>query len=106
MKNKFILVLSTINTLKGAKKIAISLVKEKLAACVNISSAVQSIYSWKEKLCQEKEYLLFIKTQKKLYPRLEKRLKELHPYKVPEIIALPIEKGSSEYLEWVNKNLF
>lgn len=103
MKKSFLLVFNTCPSKAVAQKIAKSLVKEKLAACVNISTSLESIYSWKGKICQEKEYLLFIKTKASLYKKLEKRLLELHPYEVPEIIALPIQAGSSQYLEWISK---
>lgn len=99
----FLLILSTLPSLKLAEKIATVLVKEKLAACVNISAKIQSVYEWEGKLRKEAEHLLFIKTKRSLYKKLEARLKELHPYEVPEILALPIERGSKAYLDWVKK---
>lgn len=102
MKSSFLLVLSTVPNAKAGQKIAKSLVGEKLAACVNISAPLHSIYSWKGKLCSEKEQLLLIKTRAALYKKLEKRLRELHPYEVPEIIALPIARGSGDYLAWLH----
>ena len=105
MKNKFIIVCSTFSSLKEARQIAQTLVKEKLAACANISSPVESIYVWKNKLCKEKEFLIQLKTTTQKYPTLEKRLKSLHSYEVPEIIALPVLKGNSHYLEWIWKTL-
>ena len=101
MKNRFIVVLTTTNSIQSAEKIAQILVKEKLAACVNILSKIQSIYCWKEKICNEEEFLMFIKTQKKNYPRLEKRILKLHPYEVPELISIPIEQGNKNYLKWM-----
>jgi periplasmic divalent cation tolerance protein len=103
-KKSFLLVFSTINSIKEAQKIATTLVKEKLAACVNITSKIRSIYSWKGKLCNEDEFLMLIKTRGSLYSRLEKRIRELHPYEVPEVIAVPIEEGSKAYLDWVVEN--
>ncbi len=102
MKKSFILVLSTFSSRALAKKIAQSLVKEKLAACVQISSAIQSTYFWKGKICSEKEFVLSVKTKATLYKKVEKRILELHSYEVPEIIALPITQGSGEYLKWLH----
>lgn len=102
-KNSYILVFCTSSTKVSAQNIAKTLVKEKLAACVNISSPIESIYSWKSKICHEKEFLLTIKSKALLFKKLEKRIKELHSYEVPEIIALPILKGSEDYLNWIAK---
>ncbi|MFO1519349.1 MAG: divalent-cation tolerance protein CutA [bacterium] len=103
-QNKFIAVFSTISSQKAAEKIAVRLVEEKLAACVNITSKIKSVYAWKGKLYREGEFLMLIKTRQSLYARLEKRLKSLHPYETPEIIALPILKGSPGYLSWLTAN--
>jgi periplasmic divalent cation tolerance protein len=70
---------------------------------VTVGRAAQSFYWWEGNICSEKECLLLIKTKASLYSRLEKRIKKIHPYQVPEIIALPIEKGSPEYLDWLDK---
>jgi len=87
-----------------AQKIADLLVETRVCACVNIISGVSSVFFWEGKKGCEKESLLFIKTTSKLYDKLEKTIKENHPYKTPEIIALPIIKGSSDYLEWIREN--
>jgi len=100
---KFILVLTTVPEEKKGLEIGRKLVEERLAACVTISSACQSLYWWEERIAQDQEYLLLIKTRATLYPRLEKRIKELHPYQVPEILALPVQKGSADYLSWVDE---
>ena len=100
MKN-FIFITCSAPTQSLAQKISKALVKEKLAACVNISSPIQSTYSWKGKICSEKEFLLFIKTKKSLSKKIEKRIKQLHSYECPEIIALPIVQGSEDYLDWI-----
>jgi periplasmic divalent cation tolerance protein len=88
-----------------AESIAKPLIEEKLAACVSILPAAKSIYMWQGKLCQEKECLLFIKTNRARFNTLEKRIKELHTYEVPEIIALSIEKGYAPYLAWLNNSV-
>lgn len=100
----FVIILNTCPSQKEAKKIAKILVAEKLAACVNISSPVQSIYSWKGKICSENEYLLIIKSKKSLFKKIKNRIQQLHLYECPEIIALPILQGSEDYLAWISKN--
>ncbi|MDH7513851.1 MAG: divalent-cation tolerance protein CutA [Clostridiales bacterium] len=101
--DRFILVLTTVPEEKRAQEIARALVGERLAACVTVSSACQSLYWWEDRVTEDREYVLSIKTKASLYARLEKKLKELHPYEVPEIIALPIQKGSRAYLDWLKK---
>lgn len=103
MAGNFVVVLITCKNKEEAEKIAESLVLEKLAACVNIIPAVTSIYFWEDKLCNESESLLIVKTQQKLFKMLEKRVKQLHSYKVPEIISFPITSGSAEYLDWLHE---
>ena len=98
---RYCVVLITASSRKEGEKIASALVKEKIAACVSIVSPVTSVFSWKGRLCKEREALLVIKTRRALFPRLATRVKALHSYEVPEIIALPIEAGWPEYLKWV-----
>ena len=98
-----IVVLVTCGSEEEALKIANSLVEERLAACVNIVSPVRSIYRWEGKICDEREWILFIKTQKQRFEDLEKKVRALHSYSVPEIIALPIIEGTSSYLSWVKE---
>jgi len=101
---EFIVVLVTASSSKEGEKIATALVNEKLAACCNIVKDITSIYFWNEKLCKDKEVLILLKTRKEKFEKLRKRIKELHSYDVPEIIALPITLGSEEYLSWVKKS--
>lgn len=96
-----IVVLVTCGSEEEALKIANSLVADRLAACVNLISPVRSIYRWEEKIWDEREWILFIKTQKQRFEDLEKMVKSLHSYSVPEIIALPILEGASSYLNWL-----
>jgi len=85
-----------------AETIANAIVAEKLAACANIVP-VRSIYSWKGDICDESEHLLIIKTRSSLIDRLTERIRELHSYEVPEIIALPIVAGHAPYMEWIQQ---
>ncbi|HKZ21868.1 MAG TPA: divalent-cation tolerance protein CutA [candidate division Zixibacteria bacterium] len=101
--SKFGLVLVTVGSEKEAGKIAEILVKEKLAACVNIIPQVKSYFSWQKKFYKGKETLLLIKTRVALFERLENRILKMHSYQIPEIILLPIEKGFKNYLDWIEK---
>lgn len=98
----YILCLVTIDDIEKANEIAKILVTEQLAACVNIVHPIRSIYFWKEQLYDESEGLLLIKTTAHTYPTLEDRVKQLHPYEVPEIIALPIDNGLPVYFRWID----
>ena len=99
-----IVVLVTCSSEEEALKIANALVEGHMAACVNLISPVRSIYRWEGKICDEKEWLLVIKTQKQRFEELEYKVKSLHSYSVPEIISLPITEGSSAYLNWIREN--
>ena len=96
-------VLVTCGSEEEAAKIANSLVEERLAACVNMISPVRSIYRWEGKIWEEKEWMLIIKTQKISFEDLEKKVKSIHSYSVPEIIALPVVEGSASYLKWLEE---
>ena len=98
-----LVVFVTCGSEEEALKIAHALVEERMAACVNLMSPIRSIYRWEGKIWDEKEWLLIIKTQAARFEDLEKRVKALHSYSVPEIIALPIMKGSSSYLNWLKE---
>jgi periplasmic divalent cation tolerance protein len=101
---KHVLVLTTCPGSISAKKIAQDVVTEKLAACVNILPDVQSFFSWVGKVDSANEHMLIIKTTMDSYGALEKYIKKVHPYELPEIIAVPIEAGFTAYLEWITKN--
>ena len=101
MQPESIAVFVTCGSEEEALNISRALVEEQLAACVNLISLVRSIYRWEGKIWDEKEWLLIIKAQRKRFDELEKKVKSLHSYSVPEIIALPIIAGSSSYLDWL-----
>jgi periplasmic divalent cation tolerance protein len=84
-----------------ANTIARAVIEEKLAACVNILPRVQSVYRWQGSVESASEVPLLIKTAASAYPALEQRIAELHPYELPEIIALPIVQGLPAYLNWL-----
>jgi periplasmic divalent cation tolerance protein len=105
MPTKLIVVLITASSSEEAQKIAQALVAEKLAACVNVVPNLTSFFRWKGEDCKESEVLLICKSREPLIPQIVNRVKELHSYTVPEIIALPIIGGSDEYLWWVDENL-
>jgi periplasmic divalent cation tolerance protein len=100
---EYCLVLCTCPEGDAAKSLAESLVKERLAACVNILPGLVSVYSWQGALESSQEALLLAKTERRAYPRLEARLRELHPYELPEIIAVDIERGLPDYLNWISQ---
>ena len=99
-----IIALVTCGSEEEALKIANALVESRLAACVNLVAPIRSIYRWEERIWDEKEWLLIIKTQKDRFEDLEKKVKSLHSYSVPEIVSLPIVEGSSSYLNWITEN--
>ncbi|WP_456445274.1 divalent-cation tolerance protein CutA [Thiolapillus sp.] len=104
-ESEYLLVLCTCPPGKAAEHLAQSLVERKLAACVNITRPVLSIYRWKDSLEKDEEALLYIKTHTASWSALEQAILELHPYDLPEIIALPLARGNQHYLNWVGENL-
>ena len=103
MENAFV-VLCTFPDLEQARQIGAALVERQVAACVNLLPGVESIYRWQGKVERAGEVLAIIKTTR--YPELEAALKELHPYDVPEILALPVAAGFEEYLRWMERSCF
>jgi periplasmic divalent cation tolerance protein len=98
-----IVVLITASHEEEGAKIARALVEESLAGCVNIVKDIRSIYRWQDQVEDEKEVLMIAKTMNHLFVPLRNRVKELHSYSVPEIIALPITDGSEDYLKWLKE---
>ncbi len=102
---EYIVVLCTCPDLDVSEKIANHLVENKIAACVNITSKINSVYFWQGVVERDTEYLLIIKTKSKLFEKLENEIKSLHPYTVPEIIAMPVILGSKDYLNWIDETV-
>ena len=100
---KFVLIITTTDKKEDADKIASFLVEKKLAACVQVIGPIESTHRWKGKVEKSREWLCFIKSRENLLSEIEKRLREIHPYEVPEIVALPIIGGYKDYLSWVIK---
>ncbi|KAG2327858.1 hypothetical protein Bca52824_010586 [Brassica carinata] len=99
-----IVVYVTVPNREAGKKLANSIVQEKLAACVNIVPGVESVYEWEGKVQSDSEELLIIKTRQSLLESLTEHVKANHEYDVPEVIAFPITGGSDKYLEWLKNS--
>jgi len=89
----------------SATQIATTLVEEQLAACANILPKIKSVYRWQGKVEQDNEYLLLIKTLETQFQPVKERIQELHSYDVPEVIALNIQQGNKEYLDWISNSI-
>ena len=100
-----LVVLITTPTRDEAVHLARTLVEERLAACVNVVPTIHSLFYWEGKLQEEDESLLLVKTERHRYTALEARVRELHSYTVPEILALPVERGSPAYVHWVHQHV-
>ena len=101
----YLVVIVTTSTKKEATKIIQSLLKERLIACANIIGPVSSLFWWKDRIDEATEFIVLMKSHSKLFDKLSKKVKEIHSYEVPEILALPILKGSSSYLNWLEETL-
>ncbi len=99
----YILILCTAESPKQAKLIGGELVREELAACVNIIPKITSIYRWNNTLSEDEEALLVIKTKANLFETVKSRIIELHTYDLPEIISLDIANANKGYLNWIDK---
>ncbi len=100
-----VIVYITASNAKEATDISEALLNERLAACANVVESIKSTYWWKGKLEHENESLIILKTQESKFDSLAARAKELHSYENPEIVAVPILKGSSDYLGWIDEEV-
>jgi periplasmic divalent cation tolerance protein len=105
MDNDVMLVLSTASSEKEAITIAQALVDQELAACVNIVPAIRSIYRWKGKIWNEVENMIFIKTTSAQLEEIKKTLKDLHSYELPEVLAVKIDDGEKNVLNWIGSSV-
>jgi periplasmic divalent cation tolerance protein len=99
------IVLSTAGSEDEARKIARHLVENRLAACVNIVPQIESIYRWQGKVESSREWLLLIKTTADRFPAVRDAVRESHSYELPECIAISIEDGTADYLEWIGQSV-
>ncbi len=94
-------VLTTLPDRRSADRLASALVRQKLAACVSVLGPVRSVYRWKGRVERAREMLLVVKTARSRCPALERFVRRNHPYEVPEVLCLPVTRGSSAYLSWL-----
>jgi periplasmic divalent cation tolerance protein len=96
-----LLVLTNLPDRASAEKLAKALIQQRVAACVNILAPCRSVYRWKGEVQHDEEHPVLIKTTRERYAALEAAVREAHPYELPEIVAVPIERGLPAYLDWV-----
>lgn len=104
-KSRYIQISTTVAKRSDAERIARILSKKNLSACTHIVGPITSVYRWKGKLEKTKEWLCIMKTKRTRYKSMEKAIKEIHPYELPEIAAVPIIGGSREYLRWMQEEM-
>jgi periplasmic divalent cation tolerance protein len=102
-EEQVILVLCTFPNAEQARQIGTLVVERQLAACVNLVPGIESIYEWEGKVCLEAEVMGVFKTSAERFEALKDALVEVHPYEVPEVVALPVTKGSAPFLDWVRR---
>jgi periplasmic divalent cation tolerance protein len=102
---KYVIIFVTAPSEKIASQIGKMIISKKLAACVNIIPEIRSLYRWKNKICNDKEFLIIIKSSAKRFNELAVKIQKMHPYEIPEIISIPITKGSNSYMKWLSENI-
>jgi periplasmic divalent cation tolerance protein len=103
--SEHVVVITTVSRAEDAERIARTLVERGVAACVNVLSGVASVYRWKGAVAREEERLLVVKTRNERFEDLKAVLLEVHPYEVPEVLALPVLAGHRPYLDWVDESV-
>jgi len=104
METECLVVLCTCPDAASADTIARALVERRLAGCVNVLPGLRSVYTWKGACESAEEHLLFIKVRTTAYDSVEREIRALHPYELPEIVAVPIAAGLPDYLSWIKQN--
>ena len=104
MADEYCLIYCTCPNAEAGQKIADALVERRLAACVNLVPGLRSTYRWKGEICRDDEVLLLIKTRSELFERVKTAILKLHPYELPEVIAVPVSAGHETYLDWIRAN--
>jgi len=99
--DEVVIVLTSLPDKEAAMRLARELVERRLAACVNVLAECASVYRWKGAVESAAEVPLLIKTRSGRYPELEAAIRSLHPYELPEIVAVPVQRGFDDYLQWV-----
>jgi periplasmic divalent cation tolerance protein len=94
-------VMTSVGTEQQAVEISEELIARRLATCVNIVPCLRSIYRWKGKICEDTEYLLFIKTPKRLFEKASEAIREFHSYELPEILAMPVTAAEENFHQWI-----
>jgi periplasmic divalent cation tolerance protein len=102
---EYLQVMTTVATREVADQIAASLVQQRLAACVQVIGPISSTYRWQGAVETSQEWLCLVKSRKDLYGPLEEAIRRLHPYEVPEILAIPVKAGSAAYLAWLDASV-
>jgi periplasmic divalent cation tolerance protein len=100
-----VVVFVTAGSAEEGRRIGRALVEQELAACVNVTSPVRSLYHWKGQIADDEEVLLVIKTSRALFDRLRREVEKLHSYQVPEVLCLPVIDGSPNYLNWLAESI-
>ncbi|MBU2591347.1 MAG: divalent-cation tolerance protein CutA [Nitrospinae bacterium] len=101
---EFIEIHVTTSTIEEAREIGAGLVDTGLVSCSQITTSIESTYRWEEDICREEEYLLTLKTKRKLFGEVADYIRERHSYEVPQIVAVPIVAGTDDYLGWIRDN--
>ncbi len=101
-----LVVLVTAPSADEAARLARALVEEKLVACGNVVPAVRSIYRWEGRICDDAEALLVLKVPAKRFPELRDRVAAIHPYELPEVVALPVVDGLERYVSWIVQSMY
>ncbi len=100
----YCVILTTCPNRESGERIAHLLVEQQLAACVNLTGTITSIYRWRGNIEQDQEILLIIKTTKRLYQSIESTVRQHHPYEEPEVISIDIKQGADSYLQWISES--